>query len=69
MHSGVHGTFLQVLRSMSGKLKSCARTQEGLTEFFTCNIGIRQGCMISPFLFVLYVDELVNVLNRGCEGI
>jgi hypothetical protein len=66
---GVHGKVLKVLRSMYGSLKSCVRTKHGLTDFFNCSKGTRQGCMLSPFLFSLYVGELVTMFEEaGCQG-
>ena len=35
-----------------------------LTEYFQCTVGIRQGCMLSPFLFAQYID--VYVCRRYC---
>ena len=68
--SGIHGKILNILRSMYGKLKTCLRTPEGLTEFFVCLLGTRQGCMLSPFLFALYIEELIEMLkSAGCRGI
>jgi hypothetical protein len=70
IRKGVHGKILVLLRKMYAKLKSCVKTISGLTEFFECTIGTRQGCMISPFLFILYIDELVDMLqNSGCSGV
>ena len=70
IEKGVHGKILSLLRQMYSKLKSCVKTTCGLTEFFECTIGTRQGCMISPFLFILYIDELVDMLrNSGCPGV
>ena len=66
----MHGNILKVLRSMYDNLKTCIRTPEGLTEFFECVMGTRQGCMLSPFLFSLYIGELIELLyNSGCTGI
>ena len=32
--------------------------------------SIRQGCMLSPFLFILYIGELIDMLDElGCHGI
>ena len=55
---------------MYDNLKTCILTPEGLTEFFECVMGTRQGCMSSPFLFALYIGELIELLyNSGCTGI
>ena len=67
----VHGKTLSLLRQTYSKVKSCLKTTCGLTELIECKIGTaRQGCMISPFVFILYIDELVDMLrNRGCPGV
>ena len=70
MSKGVHGKVLKVLRSMYSSLHSCVRTPTGLTDFFKCERGTRQGCMLSPFLFSLYVGELVTMFEEaGCMGV
>ena len=70
INTGIHGRVLEVLRSMYLALKSCARTPEGITNFFECKTGTRQGCMLSPFLFILYIGELIDMLDElGCHGI
>ena len=54
---------------MYRKLKSCVKTSEGITEFFNCLKGTRQGCILSPFLFTLYIKELIEMLqNYDCKG-
>ena len=67
---GIHGNFLSVLRSMYMSLQSCVNTSVGITDFFYCTIGTRQGCMLSPILFSLFINDLVSYTNKvGCEGI
>ena len=61
MAKGVQGKVFNVLRTMYSTLQSSVRTPEGLTDFFKCERGTRQGCMLSPFLFSLYVGELVTI--------
>ena len=34
------------------------------TEFFKASRGVRQGCPLSPFLYILVVDSLSRRLNR-----
>ncbi len=70
MSKGVHGKVLNVLRSMYASLESCVRTPGGITDSFKCSVGTRQGCMLSPCLFSLYVGELVTMLDEAdCMGV
>ena len=48
---------------MYSQLESCVRCKEGLTDYFKCTIGTRQGCMLSPFLFSLFINELSTYLT------
>ena len=63
INNGIHGKMLHLLRSMYAQLKSCVKTPQGLSDCFTCLIGTRQGCMISPFLFILYINELCKCVK------
>ena len=39
------------------------------SEWFPVNVGLRQGCVMSPWLFTVYMDREVNVrvLGKGLE--
>ena len=66
----IHGNFLKILKSMYSQLFACVSTYEGLTNFFKCLIGTQQGCMLSPFLFVLYLNSYIELnYNDGSKGI
>ena len=34
-----------------------------MSEWFPVNVGLRQGCVMSPWLFNVYMDGVVRVLN------
>ena len=34
----------------------CVKTASGYTEFFEIVSGVRQGCILSPFLFIIVID-------------
>ena len=41
-----------------------------ISEEFACGIGTRQGCMISPFLFRFYLNELIPLMeDKDCQGV
>jgi len=42
------------------KLYSCVRWNGTLSEYFVVSQGFRQGGVLSPFLFNLYVDDLLS---------
>ena len=71
IQKGVGGNFLRLLVNMYDDLCSCVKTSEKeYTDDFNCNIGTRQGCKLSPILFSLYINSLVEQLrNEGVQGI
>ena len=39
-------------------------TVGGLTEWILCKIGMKQGCVLSPILFALFVAELEKCIKQ-----
>jgi len=70
LQSGIHGNVLQVIRDLYEKLESCVKTQDGTTQYFECKVGTRQGCILSPTLFSIFINELVNMMKEyDCQGV
>jgi len=59
--------MLAALRSMYAEVRAQVATPNGLTDPFTCSLGVKQGCPLSPLLFGLYIDRLEHLLN-ACGG-
>jgi hypothetical protein len=61
---GIVGRFMQCLQSMySQDNVRVMHPTEGLLARFSCGIGVKQGCPLSPLLFGLYLDGLEKHLN------
>ena len=55
------GKCYRLIQNMYQDIKSCITVNSVQTIFFSCNIGLRQGENLSPFLFSVYLQ--VNDLD------
>ncbi len=66
---GVNGKLFAVIRSLYNDVKSCVRHMNTLSDFFSCEVGLMQGEIMSPFLFSMFLNDieihLQNNLNVG----
>ena len=63
---------MKAVQSFYVDSRACVRMGNDVSEWFPVNVGLRQGCVMSPWLFnvymVLVVRELnVRVLGKGLE--
>ncbi|XP_060562301.1 uncharacterized protein LOC132721934 [Ruditapes philippinarum] len=65
---GIHGQFMNTLKSLYTDLKSCVKLNNNVTDFFSCNIGTRQGDKTSSTIFDLFIDELSVLLRENCDS-
>ena len=67
---GLKGNFMNSIRAIYKSVKSCVRANNELSEFFECPVGLRQGCMLSPILFSLFINQVATYINvNGKHGI
>ena len=69
VNCNVNGKCLTLIKNMYSNIKSCLVVNGEKTEFFTCNIGLRQGENLSPFLFSVYLNDLEKFfLDNDIDG-
>lgn len=54
-HYGIQGKLLAVIRSMYSRIRTCVKSSGRISNFFENHVGLLQGEVLSPMLFVLYV--------------
>ena len=48
---GVEGRLLKAVQSFYIDSRACVRVGNDVSKWFLVNVGLRQGCMMSPWLF------------------
>ena len=65
---GVGGRLLRAVKSMYESSKACVRVGSEVSEWFLVRVGLRQGCVMSPWLFNIYIDGVVREVNARVFG-
>ena len=65
---GVGGKLLRAMKSLYDDNRMCVRVGGEESEWFESKIGLRQGCVMSPWLFNLYMDGVVREVSARVNG-
>ena len=60
---GIGCNFFNVIKDMYAKTRCCIKLNSSITGTFNYNRGVRQGCVLSPALFNLFLNDLPLQLN------
>ena len=66
---GFGGNFLEILKALYKDVDCTLSVGKVEVENASLDIGLKQGCVLSPILFALYVKELGDKLMECDKGI
>ena len=66
---GLHGNILNCLTALYENVKCCVRINGSLTDWFPVDIGLKQGCVLSPVLFAMYINDLTLAIKALGKGV
>ena len=62
--NGITGKRLETIKSIYENVFACVKNKNEFSDYFECPIGLKQGCLLSPRLFTIFISEVSKALNK-----
>jgi len=69
LKSGIGGNILNFIQDMYSKVDYCVKISNGVTDTFSSSVGVKQGCVLSPTLFNIYLSDLPDIFDESCDPV
>ena len=60
----IGGLFLKNTKAMYKTVEYCIKVHGGFTDPIQNLLGLKQGCVLSPLLFNLFIDHIKTIFNH-----
>jgi hypothetical protein len=66
---GIRGKMWRMIKNIYQNVESCVQVNGRRSRFFPINVGLRQGCVLSPLLFDLFINGLIEEIKKSDLGV
>ena len=66
---GIDGLYFNIVENMYKDVFFSVKLQNKIAPLFKTSIGVKQGCVLSPTFFSLYINDLVKIFDDTCNPI
>ena len=67
--NGVCGNFYSVIESMYSNISYRVKVDGFLSPPISSNVGVKQGCVLSPLLFNVFLSDLPDIFQYDCDPV
>ena len=65
---GIDGNFFNIIRNIYTNDKICIKHDDKVTDTIEVNLGVKQGCILSPLLFNIFLADLPQILDNDLQS-
>ena len=65
----ISSKVVKAIKSMYTTVKSCVKYKSSYSKFFDSCIGLKQGDPSSPLLFMFFVNDIIENINKNIQNI
>ena len=69
LHMGIRGNLLNLLRNMYDKVMYSMKIDGKISKPFLSRVGFKQGCVLSPLLFDMFISDLPDIFTTDCDPV
>ena len=64
----INANLIKVIEQLYSKATSAVYHNNGIGEWFRTTVGVRQGCLLSPTLFNIFLERIMEVALEHHKG-
>ena len=69
LNYGITGKMYNIIKDMYCNTKYQVKTKHGLSDTFSTNCGVKQGCSLSPVLSNIFQNDLHTIFKESCDSV
>lgn len=69
LQNNVGGNFYKIIKNLYNHNNICVKSENFVTPTFKSHIGVRQGDVLSPTLFNVFINELPNLMDSCPDSV
>ena len=67
LKTGIGGLFGKIIKNIYDNTSVQVMVDNCLTDAIADNTGVKQGCVLSPTLFKIFINDMPNIFSEDCK--